>query len=65
MGKFQFILFLKSSFDGGLFFHFYFGNIITYFLSPHFSLFLHDKCNVIISRVHYESIVFLKFIHKI
>jgi hypothetical protein len=33
-----------------------------YFLSPHFSFSLCDKCNVVISKVHYESRIFLKFI---
>jgi hypothetical protein len=33
-----------------------------YFLSPHLSFSLFDKHNVIISNVHYESIIFLEFI---
>jgi hypothetical protein len=32
-----------------------------YFLSPHFSFSLCDKHNVVISKVHYESIIFLEF----
>jgi hypothetical protein len=35
---------------------------LTYFLSPHFSIFLCDKHGVVISKVHYKSIIFLKFI---
>jgi hypothetical protein len=33
-----------------------------YFLNPHFSFFLSNKHNVVISKVHYESIIFLEFI---
>jgi hypothetical protein len=35
-GKFQRILHLNSSFEGGLVFYFYFESIMAYFLSPHF-----------------------------
>jgi hypothetical protein len=35
---------------------------MTYFLSPQFSFFMCDKHNVIISKVHNESILFLKLI---
>jgi hypothetical protein len=31
---------------------------MTYFLNPHFSFFLCDKYNVIISKLHYEFIFF-------
>ncbi len=37
---------------------------MTYFLSPHFSFSMCDKHNVIISKVHNESILFLKLIHN-
>jgi hypothetical protein len=43
-------------------FIFYFDTTLMYFLSPHFSFSLCDKCNVVISKVHYESRIFLKFI---
>jgi hypothetical protein len=33
-----------------------------YFLSPHFSFSLCDKHNVVISKVHYEPIIFSEFI---
>jgi hypothetical protein len=41
----------------------YFEIIMTYLLCPHFSFYLCDKLNVIISKVHYESILFFKIIH--
>jgi hypothetical protein len=41
---------------------FIFDTTLTYFLSLHFSFFLCDKHSVVISKVHYESIIFLKFI---
>jgi hypothetical protein len=34
------------------------------FLSPHFSFLMCDKHNVVISKVHYEFIIFLEFIRK-
>jgi hypothetical protein len=40
----------------------YYDTILMYFLNPHFLFSLCDKHNVIISKVHYESIIFLKFI---
>jgi hypothetical protein len=43
-------------------FYFNFDIIMTYFLSPQFSFCMCDKHNVIISKVHNESI-FLKKIH--
>jgi hypothetical protein len=58
LGKFQCIL-QYSSFDDGLNFNLYLDNIMTYFLNPHFSLSLHNKCNVIISKIHNESIIVL------
>jgi hypothetical protein len=62
VGKFQYILFLSSSLDGGLYFNFlkhYHG----IFLSPHFSIYLIDTFyNVIISKVHYESTIFFSSI---
>jgi hypothetical protein len=62
--KFQCILQLNYLFYGGLFFIFYFDITMTYFLSPHFSFSMCDKDNVIISKVHNESILFLKLIHN-
>jgi hypothetical protein len=47
-----------------LFFYF-FDTILTYFWSPQFSFFLCDKCNVVILKIHYESIIFLEFIQNI
>jgi hypothetical protein len=44
-------------------FFFYFFNYYEFFLSPHFSFLMCDKHNVIISKVHNESILFLKLIH--
>jgi hypothetical protein len=35
-------------------------DIIMTFLSSHFSLFLCDKHNIIISKLHYESNPFIK-----
>jgi hypothetical protein len=52
LGKFQWILFINNSFDGELFFNFYFDITMTYFLNSPF--FMHDKQNVMISKVHYE-----------
>jgi hypothetical protein len=47
MGKFQCILVLNSSFDGGLlFFKFHFENTMKYLLCPHFSFCLDDKCTL-------------------
>jgi hypothetical protein len=46
------MLLLNSPFHGGLFFIFYFDITMTYFLSSHFSFYLHDKHSVIISKVH-------------
>ncbi len=37
-------------------FIFNFDITMTYFLSSHFSFYVCDKCNVIGSKVHYESI---------
>jgi hypothetical protein len=62
--KIQCILQLNYSFYGGLFFIFYFDITMTYFLSPQFSFFVCDKHSVIISKVHNESILFLKLIHN-
>jgi hypothetical protein len=51
---------LNYSFNGGLLFNFNFDIIITFFLNPHFSFSVCDKYSVIISKVHNESIRFLK-----
>jgi hypothetical protein len=37
---------------------------LSYFLILNFSFFLCDKHNVVISKVHYESIIFLEFIQN-
>jgi len=50
------------SFDNALFTLFYFDTTLMYFLNSHFSFFLCDKCIVVISKVHYKSIIFLEFI---
>jgi hypothetical protein len=63
LAKFYCILFLKFSFDGVLFFNLYFDVTMTHFLNSHISLYMCDKCSVIISKVHYESIIFLEFMH--
>jgi hypothetical protein len=63
-GKFQCTSLINFSFDDALFFIFYFDIILTLFLSPHFSFSLWDKCSVIISKVHYKSIMFLEFIQN-
>jgi hypothetical protein len=55
--KFQCILQLNYSFYGGVFFNFNFDITMTFFLSPHFSFSMCDKHNVIISKVHKESIL--------
>jgi len=47
-----------------VFYFFYFNTTLTYFLTPHFSNFLCDKCSVVISKIHYEFIIFLEFIQK-
>jgi hypothetical protein len=65
LGKFQCTSLINFSFDDVLFYLFYFDTTLTYFLNPHFSFFLCDKYNVVISKVHYESIIFLEFIQKI
>jgi hypothetical protein len=41
------------------FLKFYFDITLTCFLSPHFSFFLCDKFSVVISKVHYKSIIFI------
>jgi hypothetical protein len=46
-----------------LFFNVNFNIIMTFFRVHHFLFYLCDKCNVIISKVHYESTIFLEFIH--
>ncbi len=61
--KFQCISQINSSFDDALFFNF--DTTLKLFFSPHFSFFLCDKQNVVISKVHYESIIFLEFNQKI
>jgi hypothetical protein len=62
LGKFQCTSLINSSFDDVLFFNFYFDTTLTYFLSPHFSFSLCDKCSVVISKLHYKFIIFLEFI---
>ncbi len=62
LGKFQCILLINSLFDDVLFIYLFFDTTLTYFLSPHNPFFLCDKCGVVISKVHYESIIFLEFI---
>jgi hypothetical protein len=62
--KFQCILKFNYLFYGGLFFNFNFDITMTYFLKPQFSFFVCDKHNVIISKVHNESMFFLKLIHN-
>ncbi len=61
--NFEFILQLNYSFYCGLVFFQNF-DITMYFLSPHFSFFVCDKHNVIISKVHNEYTLFLKHIHN-
>jgi hypothetical protein len=61
--NFQCILQLKYSIYDGLFLIFNFDITITYFWI-HIFHFLCDKHSVIISKVHNESILFLKLIHK-
>jgi hypothetical protein len=63
LGKSKSISLLNSSFDDGLFLNFHLNVTMTYFLSPHFSFYLHDKHSVITSKVNYEIIFSLKFIH--
>jgi hypothetical protein len=63
--KFENTSLINSSFDDVLIFNFYFDITLTYFLSSHFSFFLCDKCSVVISKVHYKSIIFLEFIQKL
>jgi hypothetical protein len=58
------LLFLNSLFNGGLFFNFYFEATITYFWSSQFYFCLCNKHIVIISKLHYESMILLKFIHS-
>jgi hypothetical protein len=56
---------LNSSFDNALFVKNYFDITKTHFkVNSHFSVSLCDKHNVIISKVHNESILFLKLIHN-
>jgi hypothetical protein len=62
--KIQCILQLNYSFYGSLFFNFFFDITMTYFLSPHFSFSMCDKHNVIISKVHNESIFKKNLIHN-
>jgi hypothetical protein len=62
LGKFQCILVINFSFDDVLFFSFYFDITLMYFLNLRFLFSLCDKHNVIISKVDYESIIFLEFI---
>jgi len=58
MRKFECILILKFSFNGGLFFIFDFDITMTFFFNPPLLFSLANKHNVIISKIHYESIIF-------
>jgi len=60
--KFQSILFFNFSLDDDLFF-IIFSCYYKTFSESTFSCYMCDKINVIISKVHYESIVFLEFSH--
>jgi hypothetical protein len=62
--KIQCTLQLNYSFCGSTFFYFDFDITMKYFLSPHFSFSMCDKHNVIISKVHTESILLFKLIHN-
>ncbi len=64
IGKFSMHLTIKLLILWWPIFIFIFDITMTYFLSPHFSFFVCDKHNVIISKVHNESILFLKFINN-
>jgi hypothetical protein len=46
------------------FLFFYFDTTLTYFWVHIFHFFLCDNHNVVISKVHYESIIFLEFIEN-
>lgn len=46
LGNFLFILFV----------YFYFDTTVTYLFNSHTLFHMHDRCIVIISKVHYESI---------
>jgi hypothetical protein len=48
-----------------IYFYLFFLHYFDIFLSPHFSFFLCERQRVVISKVHYKSIIFLKFIQKI
>jgi hypothetical protein len=45
-----------------LFLLFIFNTTMGFFLNPHLSFYSCEKCNVIISKVHYVSNFFFKFI---
>ncbi len=64
IGKVSMHLLLNSLFDGGLFYNFYFEATIIYIWNSHFNFCLCNKHIVIISKVHYESTILLKFIHS-
>jgi hypothetical protein len=51
---------MNSSYDDALFFSFYFNTILTFFWVNIFHFFY----VVVISKVHYESMIFLEFIQK-
>jgi hypothetical protein len=63
LGNLQCTSLMKISFDDILFYFIYFG-FFDIFLNPHFSHFLCDRHSVVISKVNYESIIFLEFIQK-
>ncbi len=56
---------IKLFIYGGVFLNLNVDITMTYFLSPHFSFSMCDKHKVIISKVHNESILLLKFIHNL
>jgi hypothetical protein len=47
-----------------IFFYFLFWHYFDIFFESTFSFFLCNKCNVVISKIHYKSTIFLKFIQK-
>jgi len=55
--KFQCTSLINSSFDEFFFLKKKIDITLTFFLSPHFSFFLCDKRSVVISKVHYKSII--------
>jgi len=64
LGKFLCTSLINSSFDNVLSFKIFL-TLLWYFLSPHFSFVLCNKYSVVISEVHYKSIIFLEFIQNL